>query len=864
MINCQSHQVKSAVQLASTDCIESQKLRSTKRRKRKGFRSGIVVAEPKKKSEGEMASLLGAANVEDEMDARENEETPLLSGEDGMHKNNLGVINGVLVPCLLNIMGIILFLRLGWAVSHAGVLGVVLMLVIGESVAMLTVLSMSAVVSNGNMRGGGSYFLLSRSLGPELGGSIGLLFYLAYAIMLCFNTIGVAEEIVTSFMQVEDPQEKRLYMVLWATVTLVLVMGVGIIGAGFFSKVNTMVFLIQFGSIILGLFCMLFANPIPHLENGGSFVGSNSQTLKQNLHANYTFDEKCGNEDCSFRSVLSVIWPAFTGIMEGANLSGDLQNPNRDIGRGTIVAVSVATLTYMLLIFSFASGFDRETLKVNMNVMENVSWPNKYPIIVGIVISSFSSALGSIFGASRILQALARDDLFPLRYFAKGTTKGDEPRRAVLVTYILAQLGCLVGDLDAVAPVIASFFLVSYACVNLTCLLLEISGTPNFRPAFRFYSRYQSGAGFLLCVGVLFYLDTTHAVIALVALLSLFIYISYNSPAKTWGDVSQSVIFHQVRKYLLKLDKEEHLKNWRPNMIALCPQEAVDDGVLQISNLIKKGGLFLIGSVFEGKFELGRIAAIRDFWASKASQLNLKCIPEVTCAENMRSGFQQLVLLAGVGGMRPNLVCVGMPFGITVDQAGSFVPIVRDVEKLFQKNLILPMNFDDALWLEARKNDWIDVWILGKDLTLDGTLSLKLQLAHILRLERARRNTAIRLLNIVDEYCEIEPQRQRLTDLAARARLYQTGCHVIAMDGLKTMEFLLSDQVMLEGVNSILCANSRSNTMVSFLKLPDLPSQESKSFDKAYMRGLTDLVRNLGPVLLTKSGRMGSIIPEDL
>lgn len=190
----------------------------------------------------------------------------------------------------------------------------------------------------------------------------------------------------------------------------------------------------------------------------------------------------------------------------GANLSGDLANPNRDIGRGTIAAVAVAVATYAFLIFGFASGFERDTLKSNMSSMEarsllacllscpsliltgiltgivilthvhsdwyrykqtksnsqNVAWPSKYIIVMGVSVSAFSSALGSVFGGSRVLQALGRDDLPPgagLSFFAKGSGQGDEPRRAVLMSWFVAQCACLIGDIDVISPIIASFFL---------------------------------------------------------------------------------------------------------------------------------------------------------------------------------------------------------------------------------------------------------------------------------------------------------------------------------------------------------------------------------------------------------------------
>jgi len=82
----------------------------------------------------------------------------------------------------------------------------------------------------------------------------------------------------------------------------------------------------------------------------------------------FHFRSRIHSHDRSFGQTLAP-----KGIMEGANLSGDLRNPNRDIGRGTISAVFAAITTYMFLIFGFAGSVPRETLRTNMNVMANVS-----------------------------------------------------------------------------------------------------------------------------------------------------------------------------------------------------------------------------------------------------------------------------------------------------------------------------------------------------------------------------------------------------------------------------------------------------------------------------------------------------------
>ena len=187
-------------------------------------------------------------------------------------------------------------------------------------------------------------------------------------------------------------------------------------------------------------------------------------------------------------ATFAVLFPAATGIMEGANLSGDLANPTYSIPVGTLGAIGTSILFYTLLIFSFAGSFDQCTLRNDTTIMQQAAWGDvgTYLVVAGIMISASSSALGSLFGGRRVLQAIARDKLFPYtRWFEYGSPDGDEPRTAVLITWVIAQGLIFVGGLDVIAPVATAFFCLSYATVNFSCFLLSISGTPNFRPAFK-------------------------------------------------------------------------------------------------------------------------------------------------------------------------------------------------------------------------------------------------------------------------------------------------------------------------------------------------------------------------------------------
>eukprot|EP01084_Bolivina_argentea_P108181 193329_1 len=578
------------------------------------------------------------------------------------HKNKLGTLNGCYVPCLLNIMGIILFLRLGWGIGQVGMSGILLIFLIAEIQAVITVLSLCAIVTNGNMRGGGSYYMISRTLGPEFGGSIGILFYAAYCVGVAFYASGFAEEVVDTWFPHNDNQFWLINGFSSAILFCCLI--VALIGAECFTKINVILFFFQFLAIFISLCAIFFRKTFdldgqesPCLTHGiddGDYKHYewSTQRLKENWHI------ACSTCQ-SFAATFAVIFPAATGIMEGANLSGDLKNPTYSIPVGTLGAVITSIFFYILLIISMSGSFNSCTLRNDTTIMQEVSWGifGTYLVISGVIISASSSALGSLFGGSRVLQAIARDKLFPYTsWFAYGSSKGDEPRIAVLFTWLIAQGLIFVGGINTIAPISTSFFCLSYATVNLCCFLLSISGTPNFRPSFKYYSWHISLFGTISNLGVMFFVDYRFGIAAFIIEIGIFIYLIYRQPENIWGDVTQSIIFHQVRKYLLRLDsRKAHSKTWRPSILLLADTKY--SAIIDFCNNLKKGGLYIIGVCIEGEFgDFDQTINIRNNWIEFIDTNGLKAFPQINIAPNIRNGLENLILLSGLGALQANTI----------------------------------------------------------------------------------------------------------------------------------------------------------------------------------------------------------------
>ncbi len=568
-------------------------------------------------------------------------------GETGVEKNKLNMYFGVFQPCMLNIFGAILFLRLPWAIGHAGWLGVLSMFVLAGVTVTLTTLSIAAISTNGTVRGGGAYYMISRSLGPEFGGAVGCVYYLAAVIGVTFYLTAFAENFTTFGVpgyEAMDKDTQANWNLLVESVALLLLFGQANVGAAFFLKFNTIIFAILIISIVVGIISFISGPSASHVVPG--FVGPNLHTFTENTYGpkqknldqcicSVKFpDDKCGNNGgitcgwstCDPRAnnsilmsstfgvcgtdnikgtkplhyfdVFIVIFPAVTGIMAGANYSGDLADPGGSIGKGTLYAIVCSLSVYVFLTFLIGASVERKALISNLNIFQDCAW-SEAVIIAGVIMSTVSSALGSLVGSARVIQALARDKIIAIfKIFSYGSPKGDEPRVALVLSYVLAQVFFFAGNLNTISAIISNFFLLVYFFINFACFVLRVTGAPNFRPEFKYFSWHTAIGGAVLTAFIMFVSSTTYAIIAIFVILLLAVLVHYTAPVVPWGDVTQAVIYHQVRKYLLRLDvRKEHPKFWRPSIVLNLDQPHTSLNLIDVSNDLKKGGLFIIGTL---------------------------------------------------------------------------------------------------------------------------------------------------------------------------------------------------------------------------------------------------------------------------
>lgn len=711
-----------------------------------------------------------------------------------------GTFGGVFTPCTLTILGVIMFLRFGQVVGQSGVWSALLIVLASKAITTTTALSLSAIATNTRVKGGGAYFMISRSLGAEYGGSIGVVFFLAQAVSVAMYIVGFTEACVASFPSLEPHAQ-------WvATVTNVIVFACVFIGAGWTIKV-------QFGILaVLVAALVSFA--------AGCFESFDAATLRANLEPAYESGQS------SF-TMFALFFPAATGIMAGANMSGDLADPSRAIPRGTLAAILVTGLIYLGLAALLGGVADREVLLENNLIMRDRSLLPTF-VVGGVFAATLSSAIGSMMGAPRILQALARDRIFPgLAPFAVGSGSSAEPRRAVIATFVIAELGILVGDLDLIAPIITMFFMVTYGYLNLATFRESYTRNPSYRPTFRFTHWSVALAGALACGGVMLLIAPRWALVAVFVMALLHWSISRRRLQTRWGDVQGGAAYERARKELLRLEQANaHAKNWRPSILALSGGAGERVRLVAFGHWLCAGrGVLSLAHVITGDVDdlVERRQAQEGVLQNFIRERGFAAFPAVVVSPDRHSGIEALVQCHGLGAFRPNTVLAG--WSSDLDQFEDFLLTMRVITRL-GKSMVLVSTADGEDPLRTPPGT-IDVWWRGKR---NGPLMV--MLAHLLVQNEAWRGRPVRLLRAVSQDAAREETKRHLSSLLETARIHGTAEVVVDPDPISAIHRVSEDAA------------------VTFLGFEPPGAEEDPA---EFMERTEDLLSGLGTVLLVHS-----------
>lgn len=459
----------------------------------------------------------------------------------------------VFLTALSTILGAIMFLRFGYAVGHAGLLGSWLIILLGHLVTVPTAMAIAEIATNRRVEGGGEYYIISRSFGIPIGASIGIALYLSQAISVAFYLIAFAQAFAPVFAWLQDSYGLVITDLRVVSVPSVLLLGILMITRG----VNS-------GAVLLyGIVGVLVSSLILF------FLGDK---VDPSLTLDWTATVSSPD---SFIKVFAIVFPAFTGITAGVGLSGDLKNPGKSIPVGTLLATGIGMVIYLFITWKLAESASPEMLASDQLIMGEISlWGPIIPI--GLACATLSSALGSIMVAPRTLQALAQDGIFYSpgvnSFLSRFSKSNHEPVNATFITVLIALVFAMAGDVDFVAQVISMFFMVTYGSLSMISFLEHFTSDPSYRPVFR--SRwYISLTGAIASFWLMFQMQPAFAVFSLLLMVVLYLLISRTTPGRGMATIFQGVIFQISRRlqvFIQKADKENPVGHWRPAVVCLA------------------------------------------------------------------------------------------------------------------------------------------------------------------------------------------------------------------------------------------------------------------------------------------------------
>ena len=444
----------------------------------------------------------------------------------------LGTFGGVFTPDVLTILGVIMYLRLGWVVGNAGLLGAIIIIVLAKTITLATGLSMSSITTNIKIGAGGAYSIISKSLGLEAGGSVGIPLYVSQTLSAALYIIGFSEGWVRIF-----PHHPIIIVSLAAWFILLLI-----------SYVST-VFAIRIQYIILAIIALSLIS---------FFLSPNDPQQSITLFGSF--------KDADFWTVFAVFFPAVTGIMAGANLSGDLKDPRKSIPLGTLSAIGVTFVIYIGLAYAsalFISPHDLRTDEMAMVDNALVGWL----VLAGILAATFSSALGSMVGAPRILQALAHHRTIPFHKIFEAKTKDNEPRNAIIFTGLIIVVSLIFGNLNALATLITMFFLITYGMLNLVVFIQQSMKIISFRPTFKI-PRIIPFIGSVGSFGVMFLINPVFSIVSIISVIGIYIWLTKKGLSAEWSDLRGGIFLtlaEQASRIAAKFPRNNIA--WKPDLL---------------------------------------------------------------------------------------------------------------------------------------------------------------------------------------------------------------------------------------------------------------------------------------------------------
>jgi amino acid transporter len=719
-----------------------------------------------------------------------------------------GTFGGVFTPSILTILGVIMYLRMGWIVGNFDTIwGLVAIILLAHVISVTTGLSISSIATDKKVGAGGVYYVLSRSLGLPIGGALGLTLFVATAFSISLYLVGFAE-ILNEFTHFgyqlneagEWVQKENVINSYRITASLALL-------------VLTIVAFISTSIAIKSQYIIL---TVIVLSLGAIFMGD-GLTLGKMATETQPVIEKVG-----FFALFAVFFPAVTGFTAGVAMSGDLKDPKKAIPIGTMGSIAVGLVIYMVLgvfLFYMVDGYN---LVSNPKALFNLAAVGLL-VYLGVWGATLSSALGGILGGPRILQAMSVDKITP-KIFAKGVGKSNEPRNALILTVLIAEAGILIGELNLIAEVVSMFYLAAYGFINLS-FFLESWASSDFNPTFR-VKKWVGLLGFIATFTVMSQLNLLAMVAAFVIIGGIYFYLSRKQIALGTGDIWQSVWSTIVKKGLKRMESgSDHKRNWKPNTLLFSIDQNKRTKLIEFSKAVSgQGGIITNFDLHENPeakvlFPKSK-ETVQDDELDKFGVFGRRL--EV---QNVFKGIESIACTFGFSGIEPNTVLMDWP-GKTKDP----IWFTEMTAKLFALDYnVLYLDYDER-W-GFRKKEKIDLWWRA----VGNNAELMLSLAKFINGSPDWSQANIRILLVNDTNVDFKVVENRIMAVVEQFRV-------------KAEVKVINNEVDQKPIYELMKIHSGEADLV-FVGIPEINENDQKKFVEA----TNNLVGTIGTTLLVKA-----------
>ncbi len=720
-----------------------------------------------------------------------------------------GTFGGVFVPSVLTILGVIMYLRFGWVVGNAGLVGTIIIILIAHVISITTGLSVSSIATDKKVKAGGIYYILSRSLGLPIGGAIGIALFIATALSISMYIVGFGESFNNAIGLSHpdmDVTERVNNLRITGSITLLVITTIVLVSTSLAIKTQYYIL----GAIVLSL-VSIFAGGL-FIDHG--FAPSSTQLLS-------------GGGSVSMETVFAIFFPAVTGFTAGIAMSGDLKDPKKSIPLGTMAAIGVGLVVYISLAVFLANTIDSNVLREDHNILGKIALFSAYGapfLLAGIWGATLSSAFGGILGGPRILQAMSLDKVTP-KLFGKGVGKSNEPRNALLFSFIIAEAGILIGELDLIAPIVSMFYLAAYGFINLTSALESWSGS-DFRPTFKI-PKAVSLIGALATFAVMFKLDMMAMFGSFIVIGIIFLYLTKKQINLGFSDVWQGVWSEVIRAALFRVNqKTPDKRSWRPNIILFSGDPEKRPYLLEYGKrLVGRLGLL-------SNFDLVEDLNTQVPFAKREQPVeNLEAgigvfTRQYSC-NDVYSGIERIAETYGFSGLEPNTILMG--WARYSKDPLRFSQLIKQFQQL--DYCLLIMDYDQSAGFGNKKR--IDIWWEGEG----RHISFALTISRFLNTSDDWQEAAIRLYILADT--------SQVDDMV----IYQTLDHV--QEELRVKVDVKIINAALDHRSYELIQSESSGADLVYLELPDL----EEGGEKEFFQKTDALCKELGTVILYKASK---------